>query len=107
MNIVENLVKIRDKYHVPQKVLADAINVDESVISKIENGKRKIKVDELAKMADAMGIPLIDIITYPKVYVEKKSGDDPVEAILQIKLSKQKKEEVLKLVLGDNIEILD
>ena len=51
----------------------------------------------------------IDILTYPDVYVRKEEAEaEPVEAILQIKLKKDKKDQVLKLVFGDNnIEILN
>ena len=52
---------------------------------------------------------VIDIITYPDIYVKKEeAASDPVEAILQIKLQRDKKDQVLKLIFGDNdIEILN
>ena len=51
----------------------------------------------------------IDLITYPEKYVKSdKLTDEPVEAVLQIKLKKDKKDQVLKLVFGENnIEILN
>ena len=51
----------------------------------------------------------IDIITYPDVYVKKDNTDaEPVEVVLQIKLQKDKKDQVLKLAFGDNnLEILN
>lgn len=45
-----------------------------------------------------------------QISLKKKEiiGEEPVEAILQIKLKKDKKDQVLKLVFGDNnIEILN
>ena len=68
-----------------------------------------MKVKELEIISNVLGISVIDLITYPKKYVEKNSSEEePVEAILQIKLKRDKKEQVLKLVFGDNnIEILN
>ena len=52
---------------------------------------------------------IIDVITYPDRYVKVQGSEaEPVEAVLQIKLKKDKKDQVLKLVFGDNnIEILN
>ena len=52
---------------------------------------------------------VIDILTYPKIFVESTSNTlEPVEAILQIRLQKDKKDQVLKLVFGENnLEILN
>ena len=51
----------------------------------------------------------IDLITYPDKYVKKsEQGGEPVEAVLQIKLQKEKKEQVLKMIFGENnLEILN
>ncbi len=47
-----------------------------------------------------------DVITYPDVHVKKEPTGEPVEAILQIKLKKEKKDQLPKLVFGENnIEI--
>lgn len=109
MDIIENLKKIRVQKLVNQQVLADALDVDVAVISNIEKGKRELKVSELEIIANVFGLRVIDLFTYPQVYVEKtETTAEPVEAILQIKLTKDKKDQVLRLVFGDNnIEILN
>lgn len=109
MNIIENIKEIRLKKSINQQVIADALNVDVAVISNIEKGKRELKVRELEIISKVLGMSVIDLIAYPKKYVEQTSiEDEPLEAILQIKLKKDKKEQVLKLVFGDNnIEILN
>ena len=109
MNIAENIREIRLQKSINQQLIADALNVDVAVISNIEKGKRDLKVKELEIISNVLGISVIDLITYPKKYVEKNSSEEePVEAILQIKLKRDKKEQVLKLVFGDNnIEILN
>lgn len=109
MNIAKNIKEIRLQKSINQQLIADALNCDVAVISNIENGKRELKVCELEKISNVLGVTVIDLITYPKKYVEKDSNNnEPIEAILQIRLQKDKKDQVLKLIFGDNnIEILN
>ena len=109
MNIKRNIKELRIQKSVNQQEIADALNVDVSVISNIENGKRELKVKVLEIIANVLGVSVVDLITYPKKYVEKITNDDePAEVVLQIKLKKDKKDQVLKLVFGENnIEILN
>jgi len=49
---------------------------------------------------------VIDVISYPKKMVEEGENMN-IEAILQLRLTKNKKDEVLKMVFGDNnLELL-
>lgn len=108
MNVIENIKKIRIEKGVTQEVLADALSVDNSVLSNIERGKRELKVSELEIIANCLGVRVIDLFTWPVRYVEPSYENDNVEAVLQIKLKKDRKEQVLKLVFGDNnLEILN
>ncbi|MGR4859582.1 helix-turn-helix domain-containing protein [Bacteroides pyogenes] len=111
MNIVDNIKEIRLNKGIGQKLLADALNVDTAVISNIETGKRELKVSELEIISSCLGVEVIDLFTYPHKYVNRDTllaDGEPVEAILQIKLGRDKKEQVLKVVFGDNnLEILN
>jgi transcriptional regulator with XRE-family HTH domain len=104
MDIVKNILKIRKEKGIAQEVIADALGADTSVISNIENGKRELKVSELEKIAKVLGVDALYLITYPEIYEKKQQGQkqEPVEAILQIKLMSDKKDQVLKLVFGEN-----
>jgi transcriptional regulator with XRE-family HTH domain len=108
MEVQEKIKEIRLQKGISQKVLADALHVDIAVISNIEKGKREVKFSEVEKISKTFGMSLIDFVAYPKKYVEVSDGEkEPLEALLQIKLTKDKKEQVLKLVLGDKmVEIL-
>ncbi len=108
MNIAENIKKIRLQKSINQQQIAEALNVDVAVVSNIEKGKRDLRVKELEIISNVLGVSVVDLITYPKQYVEKNSKEEEMEAVLQIKLKKEKKEQVLKLVFGqNNIEILN
>ncbi|MDH6355438.1 transcriptional regulator with XRE-family HTH domain [Dysgonomonas sp. PH5-45] len=109
MNIAKNIRLIREERGFSQKVIADALNVDVAVVSNIENEKRELRVSELEIISNSLEVDLLYLLTYPDQYIKK--GDlkqEPVEAILQIKLQADKKEQVLRLVFGENnLEILN
>ena len=63
MKIIENIKEIRINKGIPQKALADALSVDNAVISNIENGKRELKVAELEYIANCLGVDVIDLFT--------------------------------------------
>ncbi len=107
--MLSNIKKIMRDRGLTQQTLAEYIEVEPSQFSKIINGTVGLSMLQLSKLATKLSMREIDIITYPDVYIKPESGDsEPVEAILQIKLKKDKKDQVLKLVFGDNnIEIFN
>lgn len=119
--IVSNIIKLMRDRELKQSTLAEYMNTTQSQISKKLSGELRISLNDLAEMASALSkmaiqsgkqdISVIDLITYPDRYVKVEPGekqDEPIEAILQIKLQKSKKEQVLRLIFGDNdIELLN
>ena len=102
MNVIENIVKIRREKGISQEFIANALHVDTSVVSNIETGKRELKVKELEIIANALAVDALFLLTYPHVYVKKENVDrKPVEAVLQIKLTGEKRDEVLRLIFRD------
>ena len=109
MEIYEAIKVIRLQKAINQQIIADALNLDVAVVSNIENGKRDLRVKELEIISNALGVSVVDLFTYPDKYVKvTQKEDEPVEAVLQIKLRKEKKDQVLELIFGkNNIEILN
>ena len=106
--LIQNIVKIRSSKGLTKRRMAEALNLNEASYGRIENGKVALSYSQLAKIASVLGMSVIDVISWPDRYVKEKKEDEPVEAILQIKLRKEKKDQVLKLVFGENdIEILN
>lgn len=71
-------------------------------------GEVKLQLEHIANLAIGLSMREIDIFTYPDKYVRSNDIQEPFEAILQLKLQKETKEQVLKLVFGDNnIEIFN
>jgi len=103
MDIVKNIIRIRKEKGVSQEFIANALNIDSSAVSNIENGKRELKVKELEKIAKTLGVDVLYLLTYPHIYVKKeKDYPEPIETILQLKLTGDKRDKVLKLIFGDN-----
>lgn len=53
--IASRLKAIRLAKNIGQKEVADHLGLSPSVISRMENGKRRMSVDQLGKWADALG----------------------------------------------------
>lgn len=105
MEIYEKIRAIRLQKSMTQAAIASLLNCDVATISKIESGLRPLKFNEVEIIAKHFKMSLINLIGYPKRYVEETESST-AQAVLQIKLSKAKRDEVLKQVFGD-IDILD
>lgn len=107
--IIDNIRKIMNDKNLTQAAIGQYMDIEPPTMSKIFKKSQPLTLDKISKLATSLSIKVIDIITYPDVYVLKdEKNTEPVEAILQIKLTKEKKEQVLKLVFGENnIEILN
>ena len=91
-----------------QARLAMEADMSEKTLSKILNGDQRLTLEFLSKIARALSLREIDLITYPDRYVCPDDGGTPAEVLLQMRLTKEKKDQVLKLVFGENnIEILN
>lgn len=104
-----NIRKYLNDKGLKQAFIAHNSDYSEGQVSKILNGDQKMSIEDLSLFAKVLSLREIDLLTYPDIYNKKEDAEpEPVEAILQIKLKKDKKDQVLKLVFGDNnIEILN
>jgi len=93
--------------------MAEKLGIDSSAVSNIEKGKRDVKVKELGIIAKAFEISVQDLIGYPNKYKivgnqENEKNDNDNKVMLCIELTKDKKDQILKLAFGENvIEILN
>ena len=107
--VVDNIRKIIAMRGLTQAALALDADISNKALSKIMTGSQSLTMDYLSKIAKALSLREIDLITYPITYEPVGNDDDgPAEVLLQLRLTKDKKDQVLKLVFGENdIEILN
>lgn len=58
----ENIKYLRTKNGVSQQELANKVGIDRSTISRIENNEIDTTIDNAVKIAEALNIPLLDLI---------------------------------------------
>ena len=113
INILENIEKVRNEKGLSQKVVGQALGISQSAYSNYITRNSDIYYNRLSQVAEALGVRVIDIITYPKVYVDSSSIIENAISVeekvtIQIELKKEKKDQVLKLIFGEhNLEILN
>lgn len=113
MEFNEIFKEIRTKRGLSQEFMAEKLGIDASAVSNIEKGKRDVKVKELGIIAKAFEISVQDLIGYPNKYKivgnqENEKDDNDNKVMLCIELTKDKKDQILKLAFGENvIEILN
>ncbi|MDD4636497.1 MAG: helix-turn-helix transcriptional regulator [Bacteroidales bacterium] len=108
--VIEKLRKIMNDKSITQNYLAELAETTPSQFSKIMNGNVQISIWQLSNIATKLNMDIIDLFSYPDKYEkigDESSFNNDVKATLTIELKREKKEQVLKLVFGDNnLEIL-
>jgi transcriptional regulator with XRE-family HTH domain len=98
-NILVNIRKIREEMQLSQENVAEELGIAQNSYGLIENGKRKLSYDNLAQIAKCFQLNVIDVITYPKKYVDKDLYDGNPERIsVTFEISPDKKDILLSLV---------
>lgn len=103
--------EIRENAGYSQDEMAALMNTSQSTYARFELHNTKIDLQRLEDFAKALNMSVIDVITYPDHYINlldigKEINRTEPEVIVQIKVTKSKREEILKTILGDNIELL-
>lgn len=102
-NILENIDIIRRNKGYSQEYVASQIGMKQAGFSLIMSGERELKYNTLLQIANVLQVSVIDLIAYPHKYVPGENDSLSTEAILQIKLDNTKKEQILRIVFGDQI----
>lgn len=101
--ILRNIDAIRRNKGYSQEYLASQIGMKQAGLSLIMSGERELKYNTLLQIANVLQESVIDVIAYPDKYVLRKDYNISTETILQIKLDNEKKEQVLKIVFGEEV----
>ena len=109
--ILRNIRIFREKANLSQETVAERMNITQSKYARFERGATKTDLETLISFCNVINKSLLEIITYPDTYINVSDVSNLKEkerVSLTIELNKDKKEEVLKSVFGDNYsEIFD
>ncbi|MBO4601583.1 MAG: helix-turn-helix transcriptional regulator [Salinivirgaceae bacterium] len=73
IDIQRNIEEIRKSKGIKQSVIADRLGVGQTAYSNYVTRDSDMRFSLLEKIAEALQVPVIDIITYPEVYQKAKS----------------------------------
>ncbi|DBA55816.1 TPA_asm: transcriptional repressor [Porphyromonas phage phage024a_F0570] len=76
--VIENIFKIAYEKGYKEQVIADALNLDRTVSSKIKSGAKVLRISMLPDIARALEVDVVDLFTYPEKYT-KEIGADTLE----------------------------
>ena len=105
-NLGFKIKKLREKIDISQSDLAEALGVDRVTISKIENGERKIYVEEIIKLSEYFNISsdvLLDLKEDIEVIIEKNTTKQKPKKEIRISVPQrnlQKFKEILLYILN-------
>ncbi len=76
MNLGENIRKIRKEKDKKQQEIYDAIGVNQSTYSKIENNKYKMDIDTLKNIAKVLEVDISKLIGEDKIEINHTNNDN-------------------------------
>lgn len=104
--IIKKIVEMRKKQGITQAKVAKAMNVTAASYSRLESGEVALTYRHLTVYASLFGMSIPELLVYPNRCVIKESSDtdteEPTEVLFQVKLRKDKKDQAMKLIFGDN-----
>lgn len=105
---ISNLLKIALDRHLTQTAMANYMKVSPSMYSRILSGKTTLSLANVAELAKSLNMTETDIFNYPNHMIPSDGQTGPVDAVLQIRLSKENKDRVMSILFGDEtIDILN
>ena len=102
--ILKNLVTFREKANLSQDQMADKMHISQSKYARFENGTTKTDLDMMIRFCKVLDMQLVNLITWPETYVslDKLPNQKEETVLLSIEIKKDKKDQILRLVFGDN-----
>lgn len=106
--VTERIRKILNDRNLTQTAVAEYAGMSQAQFSKCMTGRSNFNTWQLSKMANGLGMRLIDLFTYPDRYQLVHDEEDEISASITIQLKAEKKDQALKLLFGDkNLKLLN
>lgn len=84
MDISKAISAIREGKGIKQIEIATMLGIEQSNYSRLEKRGNKLAIDQLQAIADALGVTMLDILTWGEVKLEP-SEDDAIKEIQQLR----------------------
>lgn len=101
-DILKNIREKRVELNYSQEYMADELDMTQAAYSNWEKGARELTYNNLLRIADVFGCSVIDIITYPKKYVDAETikGNKEDKVSVTFEVSPSKRDYLLHLVMN-------
>lgn len=100
MKVHKNLKAIRKKHGVTQKELAAVLDFDTSNYSRLENGKMRIYIDQIAKIATYLNEDITYFITYPKRFIDPETLPLPERVTVLFEVNEGEEDNLIQAMQG-------
>lgn len=100
--VVENIIKMMKDKDLKQATIAEYMGTSASQLSRILKGDVQVSVLQLANLATKLNINIIDIFTYPRVFVPSDITLSDVKAQISFDINEEIVEKVMNLVIGNS-----
>lgn len=101
-----SIAKLMQDKGITRTSLGQIMHTDSSQVSRILNGEANFTLRHVELIADYFNLRAIDIFTYPDLFTKQGAEGSSTDVLIQLRLSNEKKEQVLRALLNDsNIEI--
>ena len=100
--IGEKIKELRTKAGISQQRLAELLGVSRPTISQIENGERKVSVDELDRLAKIFNISVNSLLNKekePEVILEEKAKEKKLQPSIRINVPQKNLEKFKEVLL--------
>ena len=104
--------EVRESRELSTYDVAKLMKIPQATYSRFERGASKIDLERLEQFATVMGLSVIDVLVWPKHYIDVEDIPSHVKAyepdvLIQLKVRGDKRQAVLKAVLGnESVELL-
>lgn len=104
--IADRIRKIIEDNNLSQAAAAQYAGTSPSQFSRMLNGKLALSLQHIANIATELHMEFIDILTYPDKYVNSNaiSNNSTEKVCVTFEVDPQKRDYLLRLVMGDKIK---
>ncbi|MDR1763429.1 MAG: helix-turn-helix transcriptional regulator [Dysgonamonadaceae bacterium] len=102
--ILSNVRIIRERKNLSQEQIADLMGLTQSAYARFERGATKTDLETLQKFCDVVGYSLVEVITYPKRYVDfdaVQKENSTSKIIISFEVDESYKDSLVEMIISN------